>query len=81
MFFSYLKIALRSLRKNKFSSILNVLGLSVGISAALVIFIIVRYDYSFDKWEPDSSQIYRVYTKYGKYFFRGINLQAPNAIK
>ena len=36
------------------------LGLSIGISAALVIFLIVYYEFSFDKFEKDSDRIYRV---------------------
>ena len=36
------------------------MGLSIGISAALVIFLIVHYEFSFDKFEKDSDRIYRV---------------------
>ena len=81
MFRKYLRIALRSLRKNKSTSAINILGLAVGISASLVIFLIVRYDFSFDKWEPHRDEIYRVYTKYGEAGTNnGISLLAPPAI-
>ncbi|UAY55853.1 FtsX-like permease family protein [Arachidicoccus terrestris] len=77
----YLRIALRSLKKNKSTSVINILGLAVGISASLVIFLIVRYDFSFDKWEPHRDEIYRVYTKYGEMGTNnGISLLAPRAI-
>jgi len=46
--------------KNKIFSFINIAGLSIGISAALVIFLIVQYDYSFDKFEKDNRRIYRV---------------------
>jgi hypothetical protein len=36
------------------------LGLSIGISAALVIFLIVHYEFSFDKFQPGRDRIYRV---------------------
>src|SRR6185437_2417307 len=57
---NYLKIALRNFKVNKAFSMINVFGLSIGISAALVIFLIVHYEFSFDKFEKDQNQIYRV---------------------
>src|SRR5579871_2894650 len=60
MFKNYFKTALRNLAKNKTFSIINVAGLSIGISASLVIYLIVSYDFSFDKFEKDSDRIYRV---------------------
>ena len=60
MFKNYFKTAFRNLQRNKIFSIINVLGLSIGISAALVIFLIVHYEFNFDKFEKDHKQIYRV---------------------
>lgn len=57
---NYFKTAIRSFLKNKVITIITVLGLSIGISAALVIYQIVQYDYSFDKYEPDRDRIYRI---------------------
>ncbi len=57
---NYFVTAWRNFRHNKIFSFINVLGLSIGISAALVIFLIVHYDFSFDKFEKDGSRIYRV---------------------
>jgi len=62
MFKNYITVALRNLWKNKVFSIINIIGLSIGISAALVIFLIVEYDFSFDKFEKDNDRIYRVVT-------------------
>src|SRR5450432_726952 len=59
---TYLIIAYRNFLRNKVFSLINVLGLSIGISSALVIFLIVHYDYAFDKFEKDSDRIYRVVT-------------------
>ena len=53
-------IAFRNFLRNKTFSIFNVLGLSIGISAALVIFLVVYYEFSFDKFEPGKDRIYRV---------------------
>jgi putative ABC transport system permease protein len=57
---SYFIVALRNFWRNKIFSAINVLGLSIGISAALVIFLIVHYEFSFDRFEKDTDRIYRV---------------------
>src|SRR5580765_1654503 len=57
---TYLTIAFRNFYRNKIFSLINVLGLSIGISSALVIFLIVRYDFSFDRFQKDRDRIYRV---------------------
>src|SRR4030095_1164924 len=60
MFRNYLITAIRNLSKHKFLSLINVAGLSVGISAGLVIYLIVSYQYSFDKFHKDGDRIYRI---------------------
>src|ERR1700760_617110 len=60
---NYFLTALRNLRRNRIFSGINILGLSIGISAALVIFLIVQYDFSFEKSWKDGSRIYRVVTE------------------
>jgi putative ABC transport system permease protein len=62
MFKNYFITAFRNFWRNKIFSIINILGLSIGISAALVIYLIVHYDFSFDKFEKDNNRIYRVVT-------------------
>lgn len=57
-----LSFALRNLRRNKLLAAINALGLSIGISACLVIFLIASYELSFDKFQPDRDRIYRVYS-------------------
>ncbi|TDX01579.1 FtsX-like permease family protein [Dinghuibacter silviterrae] len=58
----YLLTALRSFRRNKVSALINVAGLVIGICASVVIFLIVRYDFGFDKFEPGVDRLYRVVT-------------------
>jgi putative ABC transport system permease protein len=60
MLTTYFKTALRTLWRNKIFSAINIAGLSVGISAALVIFLIARYDFNFDKDHPAGTRIYRI---------------------
>lgn len=57
---NYFKTTLKNFRRNAVFSSINVLGLSIGISAALVIFLIVSYEFSFDTFEKDTNRIYRV---------------------
>ncbi|MDR3693667.1 FtsX-like permease family protein [Mucilaginibacter sp.] len=61
---NYFKIALRGFWKHKLFTLINIIGLSIGISASLVIFLIVQRDFTFDKFENDGSRIYRVVTHY-----------------
>ena len=60
---NYLKIAWRNLVRNRSFTSLNILGLSVGIAAALLLFIAVRYELSFDTFHPNHDRIYRVAMK------------------
>jgi putative ABC transport system permease protein len=60
---TYLTIAYRNFIRNKIFSFINVLGLAIGISASLVIFLIVHYDFTFDKFENNRSPLYRVVTE------------------
>lgn len=60
MLLNYFKIAWRNLSRNKVYSAINVLGLSLGISACLVIYLITHFELSFDKFHPGGERIYRV---------------------
>ncbi|HZY81602.1 MAG TPA: ABC transporter permease, partial [Cyclobacteriaceae bacterium] len=53
-------VALRNFFRSKILSFIHIVGLSTGISASLVIFLIVHYENSFDKFEADGERIYRV---------------------
>lgn len=57
-----LTFAFRNLRRNKLLAAINVFGLSIGISACLVIFLIASYELSFDRFQPDRDRVYRIYS-------------------
>jgi len=57
---NYFITAIRNFWRHKTFSFINIIGLSIGISASLVIFLLVQYDLSFDKFEKDGTRIYRV---------------------
>ncbi|MDB5285378.1 MAG: macrolide transporter ATP-binding/permease protein, partial [Mucilaginibacter sp.] len=64
MISNYLKIAWRSLTRNKSYAAINVTGLAVGIAVCLMIFIIIQYQTSFDDFHSKKDRIYRVLTEY-----------------
>lgn len=71
---NYFKIAFRNFRRHKLFTFINIIGLSIGISAALVIYLIVHFDFTFDKFHPDGDRVYRVVTEFsfsGEYFYNG----------
>jgi putative ABC transport system permease protein len=57
---SYLLSAYRNILKNKFYSILNVIGPAIGIACAILILLYVRDELTFDRHSPDYQRIYRL---------------------
>ncbi len=80
MLFSNIRLSLRSLLRHKIFTGINILGLSIGISAALVIYLIVQYDYSFDRFEPDGARVYRLVTHGDGYVNAGLPVPVPRAL-
>jgi putative ABC transport system permease protein len=82
---NYFKTAWRNLQHNKIFSLINVTGLLIGISASLVIFLIVHYDFSFDKFEKNGGRIYRVVSDYtfsgAPFHSSGVPNAMPLAVK
>ena len=60
---NHLKIAWRSLRKNKGLHFLNIIGLTIGMTAAVLIFLWVQNELSFDNDQKDAGRIYRTTTR------------------
>lgn len=60
MFRSYCKIAIRSLIKNRFTSLVNIGGLAISLTSFLIILLYLNYELSYDQWDPSLQQVYRV---------------------
>ena len=60
MFKNHLKLAWRSLLKRKGYSLLNILGLAIGITCCLLIAHYVSYERSYDAFQKNSNRIYRL---------------------
>lgn len=57
---NYFTIAFRSLLRNKSYTLINVLGLALGITTCIVIFLIIRHELSYDKGFSKADNIYRI---------------------
>ena len=55
-------VALRVLRRNKVFSLLNILGLSIGVAASVLIFLVIRWETGYDSYHRNKDRIYRVVT-------------------
>ena len=60
MFKNYLKSALKALNNNKGFTAINIVGLSVGIAACLLIVLYVVNELSYDKYNANADRIYRI---------------------
>ena len=63
---NYLTITLRNILKNKIYSIINIVGLSVGIAVSILILLFVQNDLTFDSFNKNKDRIYRVITEQKK---------------
>jgi putative ABC transport system permease protein len=57
---NFFTVALRNLRKHKIFSFINIFGLALGIAASLLIVQYARFELSYDRFEPDAGQIFRL---------------------
>jgi len=83
---NYFTIAIRNFWKQKIFSLINVSGLAIGISAALVIYLLVQFEFRFEKFRKDNDRIYRVITDMtfpGESLFRnsGVPMPMPKAVR
>jgi len=60
---NYLLMAFRNLKKYKIYSLINILGLAVGLSAFVLILLYLQFEFSYDKFHKDADHIYRVAIK------------------
>src|SRR5258706_1433430 len=82
---NYLIIAWRNMARRKIYTLINVLGLALGISACMVIYLIAHYELSFDTFHPDKKRIYRITTEMQdgsgqKYYRKTVPPATPPAI-
>jgi putative ABC transport system permease protein len=60
MFKNYILVTVRNLKKNSTYSVLNIIGLAVGMAAFILIMLYVQYELGFDRYHENADRIYRV---------------------
>lgn len=63
MFRNYLKIALRNIVRNKIFSIINILGLAIGLACFILIFLWVKDETGYDRFHENADRLYRLLQK------------------
>lgn len=85
MFKNYLKTALRSLFRDKGSSLLNIAGLTLGITCSLILFLLIKHLASFDNYHANRDRIYRIVTEMDgnneRFYTAGVPPVLPDAFR
>ncbi|SEI43084.1 MacB-like core domain-containing protein [Dyadobacter koreensis] len=74
---NYLITSLRNLRRNWNFTVINITGLTLGLSCCLLIFFTVRFELNFDKHHSDGERIYRFLNRNKQQGEKGYNVGAP----
>jgi putative ABC transport system permease protein len=72
MFINYLVTALRAFKQQKQHFLLNIVGLSVGLAAAILVAMFAFNEASYDEQQPNADRVYRVYQ-----YFPSLSMGAP----
>jgi len=82
---NYLKTAFRNLLREKSSALINISGLTMGITCSLVLFLLIRHLSSFDDFHSKRNRIYRVVNQsdgnQGKNYTPGVPSVLPDAFR
>lgn len=84
---NHIKLAFRSLFGRKAHTLINIAGLAVGIAVCLVIFVVIRFELSFDNYHTKKDRIYRVLTEFHHadmpeaFYSNGVPFALPAALK
>jgi len=77
---NYIKTTWRSIRANRFFSILNISGLAIGICVSLLLFAFIRQELSFDTMYSKADNIYRLHMQLSAEYNREKMINLPNAV-
>src|SRR5579871_374254 len=85
MFKNYVVTALRNLWRAKSSTFINVSGLTIGVAATLILFLLVRHQSSYDNFHSRGQRIYRIVVSsdgnQGRNYTPGVFPALPDAFK
>jgi len=81
----YLKIALRSIRKDKGYSIVNIIGLSIAVACCFLLIFWIKFELSYESCYPNADRIYRLMIEEvrddGKHYNAWIRPSITNELK
>ena len=58
---NYLQIAIRNMKRDRIFSIINIIGLAVGVTCFITLSLYIINEFSYDRFNEKADQIYRVY--------------------
>jgi putative ABC transport system permease protein len=61
---SFLITSVRYIRKNRLYTFINVSGLALGVACCVIIFLMIRFETSFDDFHAKADRIYRINLRY-----------------
>lgn len=63
MFRNYFKVAIRNILRHKAYAAINITGLAIGIAACMLLFLVVKYEYSYNKYNKNHKRIFHLYSQ------------------
>jgi ABC-type antimicrobial peptide transport system permease subunit len=82
---NYFTAAIRSMMRDKGASLINIAGLTLGITCSLILFLLVKHTLSYDNFHSKRDRIYRVVSESegnrGKRYSPGIPTVLPDALR
>ncbi|MBN2709828.1 MAG: ABC transporter permease [Calditrichaceae bacterium] len=70
MFKNYLKTAIRNIIKHRSNSIVNIIGLAIGMTCFILIALYIQWELSFDKYHQNGQDIYRIVLNPGTFAYQ-----------
>src|ERR1700754_3583892 len=77
---NYFKIAIRNIKRHTVFSAINIAGLAIGIAASLLLFLVISYEYSYNKYNKNYDRIARIYTQQKDAEGYGTNPGVPHPV-
>ena len=78
MFKNYLKVAFRSLNKNRVYAIINILGLALGLAVTILVFMFVKSETSYEKHWTGYDRVYRIVIDFSMMGQKGNTATSPS---
>jgi putative ABC transport system permease protein len=61
---NYIRTALRNLLRNKSASVINILGMTIGLCSCILIGMYIRNELNYDRFQAKGDRIFRVIMEY-----------------